>query len=316
MEINEILDNELKHKTYRVEYLEYHITNFVNYQYKTTTKENYKHPLQKFNRYLLSTPIVELREDNINQIVKQYRKYLEENTDLKTSSIDNYITILRVFLNQHLNLETNKIKRLNTDNDLKPKYINIKDIKGLVNTVQYITGNTELITRDKAIICTLFGAGLRISELMNIEKNDYINENGVYYLFVHGKGTVKGNKKPIAIPNQTAIHINEYLDERNKHNRNCKYLFCSYTDKQLTRQAVNKNIKKLTKEYDKRNKTNISSRVSTHTFRHSLARYLLVDKGVPISQVKDILRHSNIETTAKYLTNSQEEIQQLRQNIF
>ena len=316
MEINEILDNELKQKTYKVEYLEYHITNFIEYQYKTTTKENYKHPLQKFNKYILKAPITELREDNINQTVKQYRNYLDENTDLKASSIDNYITILRVFLNQHLNLETNKIKKLNTDDDLKPKYITLKDIKGLVNTVQYITGNTELIARDKAIICTLFGAGLRISELMNIKQDDYIKENGVYYLYIHGKGTAKGNKKPIAIPDETAKHINEYLQQRNKHNRSCKYLFCSYTDKQLTRQAVNKNIKKITKEYDRQTKENISSRVSTHTFRHSLARYLLVDKGVPISQVKDILRHSNIETTAKYLTNSQEEIQQLRQHIF
>ena len=316
MEIDKILDNELKQKTYQVKYLEYHITNFINYQYKTTTKENYKHPLQKFNKYLINTPITELREDNINQTVKQYRNYLDESTELKASSIDNYITILRVFLNQHLNLETNKLKPLNNDNDLKPKYITINDIKGLVNTVQYITGNTELIARDKAIICTLFGAGLRISELMNIERDDYIKENGVYYLYIQGKGTAKGNKKPIAIPNETARHINEYLTERNKHNRNCKYLFCSFKDKQLTRQAVNKNIKKITQEYDKQNKENISSRVSTHTFRHSLARYLLVDKGVPISQVKDILRHSNIETTAKYLTNSQEEIQQLRQHIF
>jgi len=316
MEINEILDNELKQKTYRVEYLEYHITNFIGYQYKNTTKENYKHPLQKFNKYILSTPIVELREDNINQTVKQYRNYLDKSTNLKTSSIDNYITVLRVFLNQHLNLQTNRVKKLDTGKDTKPKYIPLDDIIGLVNTVELLTGNPELITRDKAIICTLFGAGLRVSELMNIEQNDYINENGVNYLFVQGKGTGKGNKKPIAIPDKTADHINEYLHQRNQHNRSCKYLFCSYTDKQLTRQAVNKNIKKYAKEYDKRNGKNISSRVTTHTFRHSLARYLLVDKGVPISQVKDILRHSNIETTAKYLTNSQEEIQELRLNIF
>lgn len=317
MEIVEILDNELKQKTYQVQYLEYHINNFIDYQYKDTTKENYKHPLKKFNKYLLNSSIVELREDNINQTVKQYRKYLDKGTDLKPSSINNYITILRVFLHQQLNLETNKIKKLNNDDDdIEAKYIPIEDVKGLVDTVQYITGNEELIARDKAIICTLFGGGLRVSELMNIEKKDYINKNGIYYIYIHGKGTAKGNKKPIAIPKQTADHINKYLTERNKHNRNCKYLFCSYKDKQLTRQAVNKNIKKITKEYDLRNNKNINPRVSTHTFRHSLARYLLVDKGIPISQVKSILRHSSIETTAKYLTNSQEEIQQLRQNIF
>ena len=199
MEMEEILDNELKQKTYKVQNLEYHITNFIEYQYKTTTKESYTYPLRKFNKYIVNTPIVELREDNINQTVKQYRNYLDNTTNLKTSSIDNYITILRVFLNQHLNLETKRVRKLDTGNDTKPKYISIGDIKGLVNTVQYITGNPEQITRDKAIICTLFGGGLRISELLNIMLEDYITENGVNYLFIQGKGTAKGKKEPILI---------------------------------------------------------------------------------------------------------------------
>lgn len=92
-------------------------------------------------------------------------------------------------------------------------------------------------------------------------------------------------------------------------------MFCNSSDKQLTRQAVNKEVKKIANEYDRLNNTNIAPRVSTHTFRHSLARYLLVNKGVPINQVKDILRHSNIETTAKYLTTSFEEITELRKGI-
>ena len=214
MEINEILDNELKQKTYQVKYLQYHITNFINYQYKETTRENYKHPLRKFNKYILNTPIVELREDNINQTVKQYRNYLDENTNLKTSSIDNYITILRVFLNQHLNLETKRIKKLNTGNDTKPKYIELEDIKGLINTVPYITGNLEQIARDKAIICTLFGAGLRISELLNILLEDYITENGVYYLYIHSKGTAKEVKNRRFCEKPPRIIGNYHLDAR------------------------------------------------------------------------------------------------------
>ena len=60
---------------------------------------------------------------------------------------------------------------------------------------------------------------------------------------------------------------------------------------------------------------NINPRMSSHVFRHSLARYLLINKDVPINQVKDILRHSKIETTSKYLTTSQEEITNIRINL-
>ena len=44
-------------------------------------------------------------------------------------------------------------------------------------------------------------------------------------------------------------------------------------------------------------------------------RYLLIDKAKPINQVKDILRHNNINTTIKYLTTSQNEINEIRINI-
>ena len=113
----------------------------------------------------------------------------------------------------------------------------------------------------------------------------------------------------------SSYFINEYLKERRHHKRTSKYLFCNNNDKQLTRQAVNKEIKKIANEFDRLNNTNIAPRVSTHTFRHSLARYCLVKLGLPINQVKDLLRHSNIETTAKYLTTSQEEITEIRKGI-
>ena len=60
---------------------------------------------------------------------------------------------------------------------------------------------------------------------------------------------------------------------------------------------------------------NITPKVSSHSFRHSISRYLLIDKGLPISKVKDYLRHTNIETTSKYLENTDEETQELRKSI-
>ena len=311
---SEILENELTQKVYSIDNLENHITNFVEIQDKTTTQNTYQNSLTKFYTYLKENDINTLTLDNSNRVIKKYKSYLKNNTNLASTSIDNYIRVTRIFLNTYLDLKVKKIKKLD-NSKTEPKYIEFEEVQGLINTVQYITGNLEQIARDKAIICTLFTGGLRISELLNIKLEDYYLRDGTYYLKIIGKGKAEDKPESIAIPENTATLINEYLKQRREHKRNCNYLFCNSSDKQLTRQAVNKEVKKIANEYDRLNNTNIAPRVSTHTFRHSLARYLLVNKGVPINQVKDILRHSNIETTAKYLTTSFEEITDLRKGI-
>lgn len=313
MENEKLVNSELENKTYTIENLPNHIKNFVDVQYKTTTQNNYQLALTKYYNYLQNTQTKNITQANINRLIKEYKSNLENSTNLASTSIDNYIEIVKVFSNTYLDLNVKKIKKNHTGKSKKIKYLEIEDIKGLINTVEYTTGNLEQITRDKAIICTLFGAGLRISELLNIKVEDYDNERNT--LLIVGKGKAIDEEEIIAIPQQTANYLNNYLQQRREHNRECKYLFCSLKDKQLTRQTANKIIKKIANEYDKRNDKNIAGRVSTHTFRHSLARYLLVTNKLPINQVKDILRHSNIETTAKYLNNTQEEITQLRKEI-
>ena len=311
--IDNILNMEIQNKNYKVENLPDHITRFVKLQYKSTTKNTYSNGLTKFYNYLTVNETNQLNQANINLIVKEYKSSLETNTNLASTTIDNYTEIVKVFCNSYLDLQVKKIKRNNTRKNQKIKYLELEEIKGLINTVQYTTDNEEIITRDKAIICTLFGAGLRISELLNTKLIDYNPDESS--IIIIGKGRAVDELETIVLPPQTNEHIKEYLQQRRANNRSCKYLFCSNTDKQLSRQAVNKNIKKYANEYDNRNDKNITPKVSTHSFRHSLARYLLVNKGKPINQVKDLLRHSNIETTAKYLTNTQEEIQELRKSI-
>lgn len=310
---NVTLQLEIESKNYKVENLPKHITRFVKVQYKTTTRNTYLNGLTKFYNYLTATENKTITQANINWIIKEYKSNLENSTKLASTTIDNYTEIVKVFCNSYLDLQVKKIKRNNTRKTQKIKYLELEEIKGLVNTVQYTTENQEIITRDKAIICTLFGAGLRISELLNTKLIDYNPDEST--IIIIGKGRAVDEEETIVLPPQTNELIQQYLQQRRANNRSCKYLFCSNTDKQLSRQAVNKNIKKYAKEYDTRNNKNITPKVSTHSFRHSLSRHLLINKKVPINQVKDILRHSNIETTAKYLENTQEEIQELRKSI-
>ena len=310
---NKILELELKSKNYHIDNLPKHITEFVNAQAKDTTKNNYTNGLTKFYNYLIDNDTEELNQANINQTIKGYRKYLQSTKKLASTTIDNYTEIVKTFTSNYLDLTVKKLRNLNTGKTKKIKYLELNEVKGLVNTVQYTTNNPELITRDKAIICTLFGAGLRVSELITTELINYNPDDST--IIIIGKGRATDEPETIALPNQTNELIKEYLQQRRANKRKCKYLFCSYTDKQLTRQAINKNIKKIANEYDTRNNKNIAPKVSSHSFRHSISRYLLIDKGIPISKVKDYLRHTNIETTSKYLENTNEETQELRKSI-
>ena len=308
-----ILELELKSKSYHIDNLPNHITEFVNSQTKSTTQSNYNNGLTKFYNYLIDNDTQEVNQANINQLIKGYRKYLQNTKKLASTTIDNYTEIVKTFTNNYLDLQVKTLKRLNTGKTKKIKYLELEEVKGLINTVQYTTSNPEIITRDKAIICTLFGAGLRVSELITTELINYNPDEST--IVIIGKGRATDEPETIALPDQTNEYIKEYLKQRRANKRKCKYLFCSYTDKQLTRQAINKNIKKIANEYDDRNDKNIAPKVSSHSFRHSISRYLLIDKGLPISKVKDYLRHTNIETTSKYLENTDEETQELRKSI-
>ena len=312
-EPKKVLELELENKNYHIDNLPEHITEFVNSQTKSTTQNNYNIGLMKFYNYLIDNETNEVNQANINQTIKGYRKYLLDTKKLASTTIDNYTEIVKTFTNNYLDLQVKTLKRLNTGKNKKIKYLELEEIKGLINTIQYTTENEEIITRDKAIICTLFGAGLRISELLSTELINYNPDEST--IIIIGKGKATDEPETIALPDKTNEYIKEYLQQRRTNKRKCKYLFCSYTDKQLTRQAVNKNIKKYANEYDTRNNKNIAPKVSSHSFRHSISRYLLIDKGLPISKVKDYLRHTNIKTTSKYLENTDEETQELRKSI-
>ena len=307
-----MLEHERKIKVYQTSNLIKHIHNFINLQDMETTKENYKILLDKFYNYCLKNQIKEITLNNSENIIKEYKANLINNTNLASSSINNYILRLQSFFN-YLGMPT-RIKKLNNGNSSKPyKYLTKKEIDLLIKTIQDTTTNKELKTRNTAIINLLFTGGLRIKELLNLTKQDYIINNNIAYVNIRGKGKAKDTKELIAIPETTKKLINEYLIARNQ--RKSNYLFCNIQDKQLTRQGVNKMLHKEAIKTDNIYNLNITPRCTSHVFRHSLARYLLIDKNIPISQVKDILRHSKIETTSKYLTNSQDEITNIRINL-
>lgn len=152
--------------------------------------------------------------------------------------------------------------------------------------------------RDKAMLEIMYASGLRVSELIKLEKGQVSLTKGVITVF--GKGA-KERKIPIA--DFTIKYITRYINEvRNfSKNKSSKYLFLSRNGESLSRIYFFKQVKKYALQ------AGISTNVSPHTLRHSFATHLL-NHGAQLRVVQEMLGHTNIATTQIYTHISSEKI--------
>lgn len=146
--------------------------------------------------------------------------------------------------------------------------------------------------RNRAIIETLYGCGLRVTELINLKITDiYFKE-----MFVRVIG--KGNKERLVPIGQTAIkYINLYLEYSRSHllpkKNDEDILFLNRRGGRLSRTMIFLIVKNLGE------KAGIRKNISPHTFRHSFATHL-VEGGADLRAVQEMLGHASIITTEIY----------------
>lgn len=181
----------------------------------------------------------------------------------------------------------------------KPKYLpnclSEDEVEALLNAPDITTPSG---LRDKAMLETMYSSGLRVSELINLQKSQVNLTKGVITVF--GKGA-KERKVPIA--DYAVEYIKDYIKEvRNKIDVNhSKYLFLSKKGEPLSRVYFFKQVKKYSEL------AGIATNVSPHTLRHSFATHLL-NHGAQLRIVQSMLGHTNIATTQIYTHVSSEKL--------
>ncbi|MFH1848017.1 MAG: tyrosine recombinase XerC [Candidatus Omnitrophota bacterium] len=143
--------------------------------------------------------------------------------------------------------------------------------------------------RDRAILETLYSAGLRISELvgMNIENIDFIG--GV--IKVMGKGK---KERLLPVGDRALRCIRDYLQKRNlKEGSHRKPVFLNKSDRRLTDRSIRRMMDKYI------HITSLREDISPHTLRHSFATHLL-NRGADLRSVQELLGHMNLSTTQIY----------------
>ncbi len=268
--------------------------------YSLLTIRSYKYYLLRLNSWLKDMKI-EATLKNITPInVKKFRIYLaKKKLSLKTQSY--HAIAIRSFLRW---LIRNDFEVMAPDKielpRLEERSIIIINSRQTDQLLEAPNSKKNVGKRDKAILEMLFSTGLRVGELIKLNRT--ISLEGE--LSVNGKG---GRNRVVFLSDRAIISLKEYLESRID---NYKPLFIRYAGKENVKDGGEKmrltttSIERMIKKYSQ--KINLPVDVTPHTLRHLFATDLL-NAGADIRSVQEMLGHKSIASTQIYthITNPQ-----------
>jgi site-specific recombinase XerD len=261
------------------------------------TIANYSHYLTRLSDFAGDIKL----SDIDNEMIRKWRMWLNRlgtnTSDELSKTTQNYHLIaLRSFLRfcAKRNLTALAPDKIELARTRRPQvtFLTTEELERLAAQpdVSHING-----LRDRAIIELLFASGLRVSELVKLDR-DHINLTRREFM-VRGKGQ---KDRPIFISPEAADWIKQYLDKRQD---NTKPLFIRYSGTKKVDLSGNytrltaRSIQRMVARYAQL--AGITKHVSPHTLRHSFATDLLMN-GADLRSVQAMLGHSNIATTQIY----------------
>jgi integrase/recombinase XerD len=242
------------------------------------------------------------KEDVLNYIEKNRSDGVKQSTILRgISALKNFFK----FLFEEGMIRTNPMVDISVKSKDKP-LPKVLSQDEMMKLIEYFESNRDL--KLKTMMHILYGAGLRISELVSLTL-DSINidpETQRMTLIVRGKG---GSERWIPLNDVAARTIQEYLSLRKSQEYTGKFVFPSTSKSgHCTRQGFAKILKKLSCD------VGISpSKISPHVVRHAFATHLLAN-GADILTIQKLLGHKDISTTQIYTHVANEQVKRIVEN--
>ena len=276
------------------------------------TAENYTLYLERFIEFTDDITVDKIT----SEIIRKYRlwlnRYKNNNDDeLATITQSYHLIALRGFLNY---LSKRGIPSLSPEKIELPKisrrqvtFLHYDEIERLL---EQIDTSEETGLRDRAIIELLFSSGLRVSELVNLDR-DHINTVRREFM-VRGKGQ---KDRPVFISESASHHVDNYLKARTDslpplfiNNSRNNVVTNSGDYRRLGARSIQRIINKYTRL------AGITKHVSPHTMRHSFATDLLMN-GADMRSVQVMLGHSSISTTQVYTHVTDEHLREVHEKF-
>lgn len=266
---------------------------FMFIDVKAKSAETYKKATKQFMRYLSENGITEPTRET----VISWREYLR--AEHKPTTIQLYLTAVKLFftwLEQeglYKNI-ANKVKGVKIQKGHKKDSLTSNQSKEVLGDIDTTTAKGK---RDYAIVALLLTTGLRTIEIIRADVADLRTVGDSTVLFILGKGRDEKNEYVKVAP-QVEKALREYLKTRDIKDES-EPLFTSTSNENKGGRLTTRTISKIAKTSLVNAGLN-SDRLTAHSFRHTAGTLALMN-GAELTQVQQLLRHTNINTTMIYL---------------
>ncbi len=255
------------------------------------TLESYTRDLEQYSSFLTKHGVTSFQSTTKTNVMAYLLNLQKQGK--ATSTISRHLAALKSFYQyllreKHIeqdptmNLESPKLQKK------LPRVLTVKEVELLLNQPNLAE---PAGLRDKAMLELLYATGIRVSELISLDR-DHVNlEMG--YVRCFGKGS---KERIIPLGSLAKKFVEEYLQRSRvklTKTKDEKALFVNHHGRRMTRQGFWKIIKKYAKE------AGIAKDITPHTLRHSFATHLL-ENGADLRSVQEMLGHADITTTQIY----------------
>ncbi|MCA1796873.1 MAG: site-specific tyrosine recombinase XerD [Desulfuromonadaceae bacterium] len=266
--------------------------------------EAYSADLHRFIEFCTASGVKQPGEIN-SEHIRAFFSHLKH-AGLGVRSRARYLAALRGFYTFALEegwLGHNPVTEIETPKLLHtlPHVLSLAEVEALLESC---SNENSLGMRDRAMLEVLYACGLRVSELVSLQLNDY------HPASAYIKTTGKGDKERIVPIGEAAMEVLQYYLDHGRpallRGRHSNYVFLNRSAGGLTRQGFWKIIKRRAIE------AGISKNVTPHTLRHSFATHLL-ENGADLRVVQVLLGHADISTTQIYTHVTREHLQRVHE---
>ena len=275
--------------------------------YSDETIYNYERDLSLFNDFLVEQSPTSFKNVT-KKTIENYKAYLisrdrrlvsgkKSEIKLASRSINRSLSALRSFLRYLIDMDykapiaPEAVKLLKTERK-HAQVAELEDLIRLIEVPSILEKNKKVSLRNRAILEVLFSTGMRISELVNLNRNQ-IDKTG--RIFIMGKGK---KERFVYLTPRAKNRLERYLLTRDD---SSQALFIPYSGANVSspkRRISTNYIQSKIKEYREKLKINVPT--SAHSLRHGFATYL-AEKGANPAAIQILLGHESLDTTTRYV---------------
>jgi len=286
--------------------LERYIQKFITYlkveknssQY---TLINYQIDLKDFNGSIKQKPLENITHTDVRLFLARMKEknFAKRSVARKMATLRSFFRFLcregYIKANPATGLQTPKIEKK------LPLFL---DTNQVVRLIESPDTSDVYGLRDRAILETLYSSGIRVSELVGLNKDRVDFISGV--LKVYGKG----KKERLAPVGDRALRaMRGYIEKIDASKvKDKKAIFLNKSGRRMSDRAVRRVVDKYIR------KTSLSEKISPHSLRHSFATHLL-DRGADLRSVQELLGHANLSTTQIYTHVSTERLKTVYEKV-